>query len=77
MDNSRSFEAVLAIKKVAVYDNGVEQTIKNLTPDPSPARLVLLVDNSLTCLFYTYDAAKDMREVTFEIYHGNQIIIDG
>jgi hypothetical protein len=34
-------------KQVSVYDNGVEQTIKNLTPDPSPARIVLLVDNSL------------------------------
>src|SRR6266496_668730 len=35
-------------KQVALYDNGVEQTIRNFSPDPSPARIVLLVDNSLT-----------------------------
>ena len=35
-------------KEVSVYDNRVEQSIRNFTPDPSPARIVLLVDNSLT-----------------------------
>src|ERR1043165_5182909 len=30
-------------KQLSVYDNGTEQTIRNLTPDPSPARIVLLV----------------------------------
>src|SRR5689334_22506820 len=35
-------------KEVSIYDNGVEQTIRNFTPDPSPAHIVLLVDNSLT-----------------------------
>ena len=33
-------------KEVAVYDNGIEQSIRNFTPDPSPAHIVLLVDNS-------------------------------
>ena len=32
-------------KEVAVFDNGMEQSIRNFTPDPSPARIVLLVDN--------------------------------
>ena len=35
-------------KEISVYDNGMEQSIRNFTPDPSPARIVLLVDNSLT-----------------------------
>jgi hypothetical protein len=35
-------------KEVAIYDNGVEQMIRNFTPDPSPAKIVLLVDNSLS-----------------------------
>src|SRR5829696_1612714 len=35
-------------KEVSVYDNGIEQSIRNFTPDPSPARIVLLVDNSLS-----------------------------
>ena len=40
--------APITSKEVSVYDNGVEQSIRNFTPDPSPARIVLLVDNSLT-----------------------------
>ena len=44
-DNSR---APITAKQLSIYDNGVEQTIRNLTRDPSPARIVLLVDNSLT-----------------------------
>src|SRR5262245_30238503 len=39
--------AAITAKQISVYDNGVEQTIRNFTPDPSPSRLVLLVDNSL------------------------------
>src|SRR5258705_11832558 len=30
-------------KEVAVFENGVEQAIKNFSLDPSPARIVLLV----------------------------------
>src|SRR6185295_7276569 len=40
--------AQITARQLSVYDNGVEQTIRNFTPDPSPARIVLLVDNSLT-----------------------------
>ena len=35
-------------KELSIYDNGIEQSIRNFTPDPSPARIVLLVDNSLS-----------------------------
>src|SRR4051794_40435944 len=35
-------------KQLSLYDGGIEQTIKSFSPDPSPARIVLLVDNSLT-----------------------------
>src|SRR4051812_25313051 len=40
--------AAITSKQVAVFDNGVQQDIKNFSRDPSPARIVLLVDNSLT-----------------------------
>ena len=40
--------APITSKELSIYDNGVEQSIRNFTPDPSPARIVLLVDNSLT-----------------------------
>ncbi len=64
-------------KQVAVYDNGIEQTIKNLTPDPSPARIVLLVDNSLTLRADIDKLEKATREFAYEIYEGDQLLIVG
>ncbi len=64
-------------KQVAVYDNGIEQTIKNLTPDPSPARIVLLVDNSLTLRADIDKLEKATREFVYEIYEGDQLLIVG
>ena len=64
-------------KQVAVYDNGVEQTIKNFTPDPSPARIVLLVDNSLTLRADIDKLERAAREFVYEIYEGDQLLIIG
>jgi len=64
-------------KQVAVYDNGVEQIIKNLTPDPSPARIVLLVDNSLTLRADIDKLERATREFAYEIYEGDQLLIVG
>jgi len=64
-------------KQVAVYDNGVEQTIKNFTPDPSPARIVLLVDNSLTLRADIDKLESATREFAYEIYEGDQLLIVG
>src|SRR2546428_9894212 len=38
----------ITAKDISLFDNGVEQSIRNFAPDMSPARIVLLVDNSLT-----------------------------
>lgn len=64
-------------KQLAVYDNGVEQAIKNFTPDPSPARIVLLVDNSLTLRADIDKLEKATREFAYEIYEGDQLLIIG
>src|SRR5688572_10357371 len=32
--------APITAKQLSIYDNGIEQTIRNLTADPSPARIV-------------------------------------
>jgi Ca-activated chloride channel homolog len=64
-------------KQLSVYDNGVEQTIKNLTPDPSPARIVLLVDNSLTLRADVEKLEKATREFAYEIYEGDHLLIVG
>lgn len=64
-------------KDIAVFDNGVEQSIKNFTPDPSPARIVLLVDNSLTIRADVEKLEAAAREFAYEIYEGDKILIVG
>jgi VWFA-related protein len=64
-------------KQLAVYDNGVEQTIRNFTPDPSPARIVLLVDNSLTIRADIEKLEQAAREFAYEIYEGDKLLIVG
>jgi Ca-activated chloride channel homolog len=64
-------------KQLAVYDNGVEQSIRNFTPDPSPARIVLLVDNSLTLRADVERLEQAAREFAYEIYEGDKLLIVG
>jgi Ca-activated chloride channel family protein len=64
-------------KQLAIYDNGVEQTIRNFTPDPSPAHIVLLVDNSLTIRADVDKLEQAAREFAYEIYEGDKLLIVG
>jgi VWFA-related protein len=69
--------AQITAKQISVYDNGVEQAIKNFTPDPSPAKLVLLVDNSLTIRADVEKLEKATREFGYEIFDGDKLLIVG
>ena len=64
-------------KEVSVYDNGFEQSIRNFTPDPSPARIVLLVDNSLSIRADVEKLEQAAREFAYEIYEGDKLLIVG
>lgn len=64
-------------KEVSVYDNGIEQSIRNFTPDPSPARIVLLVDNSLSIRADVEKLEQSAREFAYEIYEGDKLLIVG
>lgn len=64
-------------KEVAVFDNGVEQSIRNFTPDPSPAHIVLLVDNSLSIRADVEKLEQAAREFAYEIYEGDKLLIVG
>jgi VWFA-related protein len=67
----------ITAKQLSVYDNGVEQMIRNFTPDPSPARIVLLVDNSLTLRADIEKLEQAAREFAYEIYEGDKLLIVG
>jgi Ca-activated chloride channel family protein len=69
--------APITSKELSVYDNGVEQSIRNFTPDPSPARIVLLVDNSLTIRADVDKLEQAAREFAYEIFEGDKLLIIG
>jgi Ca-activated chloride channel homolog len=69
-------EAITA-NQFAIYDDGMEQTVQNFSPDPGPARIVLLVDNSQTLRAEVPKLAQAIKEFAYEIYEGDQLYIAG
>jgi VWFA-related protein len=69
--------APITSKDIALYDDGIEQSIQNLMPDPGPARIVLLFDNSLTLRTDVPKLANVAREFAYEIYEGDQLLVAG
>jgi VWFA-related protein len=69
--------AQVTARQIALYDNGIEQSIKNFSPDPSPARIVLLVDNSLTIRADVEKLEAAAREFAYEIFEGDKLLIVG
>jgi VWFA-related protein len=73
----RDSSAAITGKQLAIFDNGIQQDIRNFSRDPSPARIVLLVDNSLT-LRADIDKLDDAtREFAYEIYEGDKLLVVG
>jgi Ca-activated chloride channel family protein len=64
-------------KQISLYDGGIEQTVKSFSLDPSPARIVLLVDNSLTIRADVEKLEAAAREFAYEIYEGDKLLIVG
>jgi Ca-activated chloride channel homolog len=64
-------------KDVSLFDNGVEQTIRSFSPDLSPARIVLLVDNSLTLRADVDKLEAAAQEFAYEIFDGDKLLIVG
>lgn len=69
--------APISSKQVSLYDSGIEQSIKSFSRDPSPARIVLLVDNSLTIRADVEKLETATREFAYEIYEGDKLLIVG
>jgi VWFA-related protein len=69
--------APVSSKQLALFDNGIEQTIKSVARDPSPSRIVLLVDNSLTIRADVEKLEAAAREFAYEIFEGDKLLIVG
>src|SRR2546423_3684306 len=69
--------APITAKEISFFDNGVEQTIKSFSPDLSAAKIVLLVDNSLTIRADVDKLEAAALEFAYEIYDGDKLLIVG
>lgn len=66
-------DSQIQVGNLYLHENGIEQKIKNFSVDPSPARIVLLVDNSQT-LPTSIDLMKQAAmEFAYEIFDGDQL----
>ena len=65
----------IKIENLSLYENGFEQKIKNFAYDPSPARIVLLVDNSQTLPADIEKLKKATMEFAYEIFDGDQLFV--
>jgi len=65
----------IKIENLALYENGFEQKIRNFAFDPSPSRIVLLVDNSQTIGADVEKLKKAAMEFAYEIFNGDQLFV--
>ncbi len=63
----------IRVENLFLYENAIEQKIKNFSLDPSPARIVLLVDNSQTLPTTLENLKKAAMEFAYEIFDGDQL----
>jgi Ca-activated chloride channel family protein len=60
-----------------LYENGIEQKIKNFSFDPSPAKILLMIDNSQTVRADVETLKKATMEFVYEIFEGDQLFVVG
>ncbi|MGD9562249.1 MAG: VWA domain-containing protein [Pyrinomonadaceae bacterium] len=65
----------LTAENLYLYENGVQQKIKGLSFDPSPSRIVILVDNSQTVPADIDLLKKATMEFAYEIFDGDQLFV--
>ncbi len=69
--------APIRVQDLFLYENGIEQKIKNFTYDPTPSKIVLLVDNSQTVRADIEKLQEAVKEFAYEIYEGDQLFVVG
>lgn len=62
-------------EQLFLYENGIEQKIRNFSYDPSPAKIVILVDNSQTLPTDVEKMKAATMEFAYEIFDGDQLFV--
>lgn len=70
-------EKIIPKQAIEIYDGGVRQEIQSFTPDPTPARIVVLIDNSLTLQSDVRKLASVPAAFAPEIYEGDKVMVIG
>lgn len=70
-------EKILTRDKVELFDSGIFQKIESLAPDPSPARFVIVMDNSATLQTDVKKLAAVPAAFAPEIYEGDKVMVVG
>jgi len=70
-------EKIIPKQAIEFYDGGVRQDIQAFSPDPTPARIVVLMDNSLTLQSDTKKLAGVPAAFAPEIYEGDKVMVIG
>lgn len=65
----------IKVENLFLYENGIEQKIKNFSYDPSPSRIVILVDNSQTLPTDVEKMKAATMEFAYEIFEGDQLFV--
>lgn len=65
----------IKVEDLFLYENGIQQRIRNFVSDPSPSRIVILVDNSQTLPTSVAKIKEAVLEFAYEIYDGDQIFV--
>ncbi|CAN5349442.1 hypothetical protein BH10ACI1_BH10ACI1_02590 [soil metagenome] len=60
---------------LSLYENAIEQKINNFSFDPSPAKIVLLIDNSQTVPASVEQLKIAAMEFAYEIFEGDQLFV--
>lgn len=65
----------IKIENLSLYESGFEQKIRNFSYDPSPSKIVILVDNSQTLPTDIEKLKKATMEFAYEIFDGDQLFV--
>lgn len=65
----------IKLEDLSLYENGIEQKINNFSFDPTPAKIVLLIDNSQTIRAEVDQLKSAAMEFAYEIFDGDQIFV--
>ncbi len=70
-------DKVIPKSVLELFDGGVHQKIEAFAPDPTPARIVVLMDNSLTLQADVSKLASVPAAFAPEIYEGDKVMVIG